>query len=86
MSAGLLASTVTPGRMLPVASVTRPAMLPFCWAETGLGNRDAPASRNADTSSLVTLHLVLETGFERKGTTPRERSVNLAPGRDNLRE
>src|SRR2546422_120964 len=36
MSAGLVASTVTPGRTPPVASLTTPAMDPVC-AETPVG-------------------------------------------------
>src|SRR5437879_2913723 len=39
MSAGLLASTVTPGRTAPDVSLTTPAMPLACCAEAGVGRR-----------------------------------------------
>src|SRR5262245_43887399 len=41
MSAGLLASIVTPGSTAPVVSLTTPAIAPACCADTGTANASA---------------------------------------------
>src|SRR6185436_1189490 len=43
----LAASTVTPSRMAPVASVTNPAMLPVDWADTAFASSKAPTTTTA---------------------------------------
>ena len=52
MSAGLAASTVTPGRMPPVLSVTSPVMV---WAVAV----PAPTDRASSTVTTVSLHLMV---------------------------
>jgi hypothetical protein len=46
MSAGLAASTVTPGSTAPVASVTMPAIALVC-AKLTVGNSEASTATNA---------------------------------------
>src|SRR6185503_6706489 len=52
--AGLLASTVTPGRTPPVASFTVPAMAPaVVWAPAATGSRTSKAPRDLATRALI---------------------------------
>src|SRR5688572_18499053 len=56
ISAGLLASTVTPGKTAPVASRTTPAIAPACCADTRAGNNSATTA--ARTNLRVFLRVI----------------------------
>src|SRR6059036_513925 len=73
ISAGLRASTVTPGRTLPVASVTVPPMEDCALAAVGASRR---AAMNV-TTTLYRFHIGTSDQSERKGTqTPQSRRID----------
>jgi hypothetical protein len=65
MSAGLVASTVTPGNTAPEASLTTPAIAPSAWAPLGTGATKNATIANATTENLfiaMLLGLLDESG------------------------
>jgi hypothetical protein len=52
MSAGLDASTVTPGRTAPVGSVTRPAIVLCAAADRGRKSNAAKTNANSENLSI----------------------------------
>src|SRR5437870_1268316 len=82
ISAGLRASTVTPGRTLPVASVTVPPMEDCALAAVGASRR---AAINV-TTPLYLFHIVTSDQSERKGTqTPQSRRIDDPAGGTDCR-
>ena len=83
ISAGLEASTVTPGRTRPVASRTTPAMLLDCWAAAARATSSAQRTRHArlPTKTLRT-RLHIRSSFERSKRDHNSRLIHLDhPGR-----
>src|SRR5262249_27014302 len=73
MSEGLAASTVTPGRIAPLVSLTTPAI--DAWAELSRGMRNTAAlSRTKHDNARRILPPVVG------GVRPKPRSVNGRPG------
>src|SRR6267378_1031014 len=72
MSAGLDASTVTPGSTAPVLSLTEPAMIPVCaWAMPDAAIRTATVQLATDLQDIPPPH----------GKPPGHAALDVAPRR-----
>src|SRR5687767_14458385 len=78
--AGLLASTVTPGSTLPLASVTSPAMLPVCCAAASRGSHMDPARRQTARTSAARLITVDPPCVERMDAEHSITSLTIQDG------
>src|SRR6185503_5376363 len=77
MSAGLLASTVTPGSIAPDVSLTVPAMTAWAAAVVGRSARKTQTARDPTKLRIWHLHVLVDN-------RPREkwRKATLLPGED----
>jgi hypothetical protein len=82
MRAGLLASTVTPGSTLPLASVTRPAMLPVCCASASSGSHADPVRRRKMTRMSLTSLVTAEPPLLSEGARVRAAAEHSITARE----
>src|SRR6187431_2589490 len=77
ISAGLLASTVTPGRIAPEVSLTVPAMTACAAAVVGRSARKTQTARDPTKRRIWHLHVLV-------GQSPRESGAKLLLCREKI--
>src|SRR5690349_21800723 len=82
MSAGLLASTVTPGRSAPDVSLTVPAMTACAAAVVGTSARKTQTARDPTKLRIWHLHVLVDNRPRESGATYSFARRRSTEGRD----